>query len=119
MIETPVLIVGGGPVGLSLAVELGWRGVPCTLIEQSDGRIDTPKMNEVNVRTMEFCRRWGIANKVMSCPFPDDFPMDVVIVSRLGSYELGRLARPARKDQRPNPVSPVNLQSLARSLHTQ
>src|SRR6266498_3821066 len=42
--ETPVLIVGGGPVGLALAAELGWRGVPCTLIEQSDGRITTPKI---------------------------------------------------------------------------
>ena len=110
MIETPVLIVGGGPVGLSLAVELGWRGVPCILIEQSDGRIGTPKMNEVNVRTMEFCRRWGIADKVMSCPFPDDFPMDAVVVSKLGSYELGRLARPARRDQKPSPFSPMNLQ---------
>jgi 2-polyprenyl-6-methoxyphenol hydroxylase-like FAD-dependent oxidoreductase len=110
VIETPVLIVGGGPVGLSLAVELGWRGVPCILIEQSDGRIGTPKMNEVNVRTMEFCRRWGIADKVMSCPFPDDFPMDVAVVSKLGGYELGRLARPARKDQKPSPFSPMNLQ---------
>src|SRR6266498_3358235 len=79
--ETPVLIVGGGPVGLALAAELGWRGVPCTLIEQSDGRITTPKMNEVNTRTMEFCRRWGIADRVMRCPFPDDYPLDVVFVT--------------------------------------
>jgi 2-polyprenyl-6-methoxyphenol hydroxylase-like FAD-dependent oxidoreductase len=75
--ETPVLIVGGGPVGLALAAELGWRGVPCTLIEQSDGRITTPKMNEVNTRTMEFCRRWGIADRVMRCPFPVDHPSQV------------------------------------------
>jgi 2-polyprenyl-6-methoxyphenol hydroxylase-like FAD-dependent oxidoreductase len=55
--KTPVLIVGGGPVGLALACELGWRGIACSLIEQGDGTIITPKMNEVNVRTMEFCRR--------------------------------------------------------------
>jgi 2-polyprenyl-6-methoxyphenol hydroxylase-like FAD-dependent oxidoreductase len=110
LIEIPVLIVGGGPVGLSLAVELGWRGVPCILIEQSDGHIGTPKMNEVNVRTMEFCRRWGVAEQVMSCPFPDDFPMDAVVVTKLGSYELGRIHRPARKDQQPGPFSPMNLQ---------
>ncbi len=110
MIETPVLIAGGGPVGLSLAVELGWRGVPCVLIEQSDGQIGTPKMNEVNVRTMEFCRRWGIAGDVMSCPFPDDFPMDVAVVTKLGGYELGRIERPARKAQKPGPHSPMNLQ---------
>ena len=56
-----MLIVGGGPVGLALAAELGWRGIRCELVEQSDGTISTPKMNEVNTRTMEFCRRWGIA----------------------------------------------------------
>ena len=46
--ETPVLIVGGGPVGLALAADLGWRGIECVLVEQTDGRINTPKMNEVN-----------------------------------------------------------------------
>jgi 2-polyprenyl-6-methoxyphenol hydroxylase-like FAD-dependent oxidoreductase len=60
--HTPVLIVGAGPVGLALAGDLGWRGVPCTLIEQTDGRIEQPKMDLVGVRTMEFCRRWGIAD---------------------------------------------------------
>jgi len=47
---TPVLIVGGGPVGLALAAELGWRGVACTLVEQGDGRIVTLKMNEASAR---------------------------------------------------------------------
>ena len=67
-----MLIVGGGPVGLALAAELGWRGIRCELVEQADGAISTPKMNEVNTRTMEFCRRWGIAEAVRNCPFPDD-----------------------------------------------
>ncbi len=109
-IETPVLIVGGGPVGLALALELGWRGVACTLVEQGDGAIATPKMNEVNIRTMEFCRRWGIADAVTTCPFPDDLPMDVVVVTKVGGYELARVERPARRDQRPGPASPMNLQ---------
>jgi 2-polyprenyl-6-methoxyphenol hydroxylase-like FAD-dependent oxidoreductase len=107
---TPVLIVGGGPVGLALAIELGWRGIACTLIEQGDGKINMPKMNEVNTRTMEFCRRWGIASDVKNCPFPMDYPMDVVAVTRLGAHELGRVERPARKDQRPGVHSPENLQ---------
>jgi 2-polyprenyl-6-methoxyphenol hydroxylase-like FAD-dependent oxidoreductase len=113
LIETPILIAGGGPVGLALALELGWRGVPCTLIEQGDGRIVTPKMNEVNTRTMEFCRRWGIADKVMNCPFPDDQPMDVAYVTRLGLHELARLPRPSRRDNRPGPLSPMNLQACS------
>ena len=108
--ETSVLIAGGGPVGLALAADLGWRGVECLLVEQTDGRITTPKMQEVNVRTMEFCRRWGVADRVMHCPFPDDHPMDVVFVTSLGGYELARMERPARKHQTPGPFSPVNLQ---------
>ncbi len=111
--ETPVLIAGGGPVGLALAADLGWRGIGCLLVEQTDGRIHTPKMNEVNVRTMEFCRRWGIADKVMNCPFPDDHPMDVVFVTSLGGYELARMERPARKHQTPGTLSPVNQQTCS------
>jgi 2-polyprenyl-6-methoxyphenol hydroxylase-like FAD-dependent oxidoreductase len=110
MRETPVLIAGGGPVGLALAADLGWRGIECILVEQTDGRINTPKMQEVNIRTMEFCRRWGIADQVMNCPFPDDHPTDVVFVTSLSGYELARMERPARKHQTRGPLSPVNQQ---------
>src|ERR1700720_2640735 len=60
----PVLVVGGGPVGLALAGDLGWRGISCTLIERSDGSIYQPRMDLVGVRTMEFCRGWGIVPAV-------------------------------------------------------
>ena len=109
----PVLIVGGGPVGLALAADLGWRGVGCELIEQTDGAITTPKMNEVNVRTMEFCRRWGIADKVLNCPFPADYPFDVAFVTSLGGFEIGRMRRPARAKQTPEPYSPMRLQACS------
>jgi 2-polyprenyl-6-methoxyphenol hydroxylase-like FAD-dependent oxidoreductase len=111
--HTPVLIVGGGPAGLALAAELGWRGIACTLIEQGNGRIATPKMNEVNVRTMEFCRRWGIADGVLNCPFPGDHPLDVVFITTLFGYELGRVLRPARNQQTPEPASPYRLQACS------
>ena len=110
MESTPVLIVGGGPVGLALAGELGWRGIACTLIEQGDGTIVTPKMNEVNIRTMEFCRRWGIADAVHACPFPPDYPLDVAFVTSLSGFELGRIPRPPRMSERPEPHSPMRLQ---------
>ena len=97
--KVPVLIVGGGPVGLALAGELGWRGIGCELIEQTDGAIASPKMNEVNARSMEICRRWGIADKVFNCPFPADWPLDVVFVTSLAGYELSRLLRPGRSGQ--------------------
>ena len=110
MTRTRVLIVGGGPVGLALAGELGWRGIACTLLEQSDGVITTPKMNEVNTRTMEFCRRWGIADAVHQCPFPPDYPLDVAFVTSLAGYELGRMPRPPRMSEQPEPHSPMRLQ---------
>jgi 2-polyprenyl-6-methoxyphenol hydroxylase-like FAD-dependent oxidoreductase len=108
--KIPVLIVGGGPVGLALASELGWRGVPCMLVEQGDGTIPTPKMNEVNIRSMEFCRRWGIADAVLGCPFPADYPLDVAFVTALSGYELGRMPRPPRASEKPEPHSPMRLQ---------
>ena len=88
--RVPVLIVGGGPVGLALAGELGWRGVPCMLIEKTDGAIEQPKMDLVGVRTMEFCRRWGIVDWVREAPYPPDYPQDYVYVTGLNGYELGR-----------------------------
>jgi len=92
-----VLIVGGGPVGLALAAELGWQGVRCLLIEQGDGAVKTPKMNEVNTRSMEFCRRWGIDEQVLDTPFPLSWPKDVVFMTSLSGYELGRVKRPPRQ----------------------
>ena len=113
MRRIPVLIAGGGPVGLALAVELGWRGVACELVEQGDGSIATPKMNEVNTRTMEFCRRWGIADAVLDCPFPADYPLDVAFVTTLSGYELARVPRPPRGSQTPEPHSPHRLQACS------
>jgi len=111
--KVPVLIVGGGPVGLALAGELGWRGVSCLLVEQTDGSIVTPKMNEVNVRTMEFCRRWGIADKVHNCPFPRDHARDAVFVTSFTGYELGRIPRPAVVGSKPEQWSPMRLQTCS------
>jgi len=104
--QTSVLICGGGPVGLALAAELGWRGVDCMLVEQGDGSVTSPKANHVNVRTMEHCRRWGVADAVRNIPFPDDYPNDVSFVTSLTGFELARLPRPARRDRTSTPASP-------------
>jgi len=101
MISVPVLIVGGGPVGLTLATDLGWRGIPCLLVERRDGSITLPKMNMVSARTMEFCRRWGIAQEVRRLSIPEDFPRNILFVTSANGYELARFEYPSRADARP------------------
>ena len=108
MQETPVLIVGGGPVGLALAIELGWRNVPCMLIEQGDGCIVDAKMFATGIRTVEFCRRWGIAGKVRDWGFPRDFPFHNVFVTTLAGYELARIPMPSLERTPPIAQSPEN-----------
>ncbi len=102
----PVLIVGGGPVGLALAVDLGWRGVPCLLVEQGDGEIVDAKMFMTGIRTLEFCRRWGIAEQVRNWGFPRDFPFDNVFVTSLVGHEIGRIPMPSIAETRPVESSP-------------
>ena len=87
-IETPVLIVGAGPVGLCMALDLGWRGVNGLLIEQTDGKLEYSKIGHIAVRTMEFFRRWGIARAVREAGFPDDFRMSRVICTDVKSLPL-------------------------------
>jgi 2-polyprenyl-6-methoxyphenol hydroxylase and related FAD-dependent oxidoreductases len=93
-IRTPVLIVGGGPVGLGLAIDLGWRGIECVLVEQGDGTIAHPRANAENARTMEFFRRWGIADRVREAGTPGDFPHTVLYLTALTGFEIARFERP-------------------------
>jgi 2-polyprenyl-6-methoxyphenol hydroxylase-like FAD-dependent oxidoreductase len=105
--KTPVLIVGGGPVGLAMAGDLGWRGIPCMLIEKTDGRITQPRMDIVHVRTMEFCRRWGIVPWVEEAGYNRDYPQDNAWVTSLANgYELGREPFPSCREEKPPPQSP-------------
>ena len=84
-----VLIVGAGPVGLSLAIELGWRGIPVTVIDQGDGSVPFPAGEAIFSRTMEHLRRWGCAERARreSAP-PADYPHRIVFATAVTGHVL-------------------------------
>ena len=80
---------------MTLAIDLGRRGVRCTLIEQKDAPQFLPKMERCNARTMEIYRRMGIADEVRAAGLPADCPMDVFIVLSLTEPPLLHLPYPS------------------------
>ncbi|WP_158815554.1 FAD-dependent monooxygenase [Methylocapsa sp. S129] len=79
-----VLVVGAGPVGLSLAVELGLRNIRALVIEQNDRTGYQPRAKTTNVRSMEHMRRWGIAEAIRkAAPLPADYPYNIAFKTRL------------------------------------
>jgi 2-polyprenyl-6-methoxyphenol hydroxylase-like FAD-dependent oxidoreductase len=93
--ETQVLIVGAGPVGLTLALDLGRRGVRCTLIERNATSIQLPKMERCNARTMEIYRRLGISERARDAGLPRNAPMDVFLALSMTSPPLAHLPCPS------------------------
>src|SRR5262245_585098 len=93
--DTEVLIAGAGPTGLTLAVDLGLRGVRCTIIEQKEAPQFLPKMERVNARSMEIYRRMGLAETIRAKGLPRDVPMDVFIVLSLVEPPLLHLKYPS------------------------
>jgi len=95
-----VIVAGAGPVGLTLAIDLGRRGVPLLLIEKSPTTLPFPKMDRSNARTMEFYRRIGIAERVRALGYPADNPMDVFLTTRLSDPPIAVLKYPSVGERR-------------------
>lgn len=93
--DTQVLIVGAGPVGLTLALDLGRRGIRCTLIEQKSAPHMWPKMERCNARSMEIYRRLGLSEKIRTAGLPSWVPMDVFIVTSMAEPPLLHLPYPS------------------------
>ena len=93
--DSEVLIVGAGPTGLTLAIDLGKRGVRCLLIDQKERPAFLPKMERVNARTMEIYRRMGLSQQIRAAGLRPDCPMDVYVVLALNEPPLLRLPYPS------------------------
>ena len=93
--DAQVIVVGAGPVGLTLAIDLGRRGIRCTLIERQDAPQFLPKMERCNARTMEMYRRLGLAGPIRAAGLRSDIPMDVFIVLSMTEPPLVHLPYPS------------------------
>jgi 2-polyprenyl-6-methoxyphenol hydroxylase-like FAD-dependent oxidoreductase len=125
-----VLVVGAGPVGLTLALDLAQRGVDVLLVEKNATSIQLPKMERCNARTMEIFRRLGIADRVRAAGLPRDVPMDVFLAPSMAGDALVHLPYPsvaeakatiaANNDGRPlepyQLISQYTLEPLLRSI---
>jgi 2-polyprenyl-6-methoxyphenol hydroxylase-like FAD-dependent oxidoreductase len=75
-----VVIVGGGPVGVALALDLGLRGISCVLVERRTTPPRIPKGQNLTQRSMEHLYSWGIADKVRAVRvLPPEYPMSGII----------------------------------------
>src|SRR5688500_18421196 len=115
MTRIPILIAGGGPVGLMLAAELGRRGVRCLLVDQEDGVSRFAKIMQINVRTMELCRSLGVSQLLIDA-FPPDFPLDNVFVTSLTGCLLARAPLASMGERRPSAFIPEFLVHCPHSM---
>ena len=95
-----VLVIGAGPVGLTLAIDLGQRGIKVALIERNEKPLFRPKMERCNARTMEIFRRMGLAETIRQASRFHDIPMDIRLITRWDQPPLLHLEYPSIKRYR-------------------
>jgi 2-polyprenyl-6-methoxyphenol hydroxylase-like FAD-dependent oxidoreductase len=100
VIETPVLIAGGGPVGMTLALNLARYGVASILLERNPTTTRHPKMDLTNARSMELFKRLGLTEKLRDAGVPRENAFDISWVTSMVGHELHRFRYPSANDKR-------------------
>jgi putative polyketide hydroxylase len=106
MIEVPVLIVGGGPVGLTASILLSQHGIRSLLVERHPGTAIVPKARGINARTMEMYRQIGIEQAIRDAGLAPERTGLIVWTESLAGREIERRV-PGRMNPANRGVSPV------------
>ena len=98
--NSDVLVVGAGPVGLTLAMDLAQRGVKVLVVEvRKFAEPPNVKCNHVSARSMEHFRRLGVAATLRNAGLPASYPNDVVFRTSMTGMELTRIPIPCRQNR--------------------
>ena len=103
MIETDVMVAGGGPVGLTLGIDLGRRGRRALVAEARPGPTTHPKATLLGARSMELYRRWGLEDAIFAGALPEDVNYAIIFCTRLAGRELHRFSSPSIAEVRTRP----------------
>ena len=120
MRHVPIVIIGGGPVGMVLAMSLARLNTRCLIVNTEASARWFPKGSSHNCRTMEHYRRLGLSRNIRALGLPADHPTDVGFFTSLNGWEMGRIRMPseaeklaalatvAPTDQMPEPIFRCN-----------
>jgi len=114
-LQVPVLVIGGGPVGLGMGLELAWLGLDSMVVDQGDGSVEHPRTGLIAVRTMELFRRWGLAQRIRDAGFPEDYELSMVFCTSLNGHLLAREPYPSMRDTPTPPETPEKKQRCPQS----